>query len=57
MKFYIHEKELIESIIRTEDLTITLSNSFTTALGDKVFSARGSKEDMSVLREIYRMVK
>ena len=56
MTFYIHEKKLIESIIRTEDLEISLSDTFTTALGDTVFSAKGPKEDMEVLREVYRMV-
>ena len=47
--------DLVSAIISKEDLDVILTVGVN-ALGDTVIEAEGSKEDISILKEIYQMV-
>lgn len=47
--------EVVMSIVRSEDLDVSLSFE-TNAIGDTVIVASGSRDDVSLLCEIYDMV-
>ena len=49
--------ELVNSIIESEDLEVTVTYDVTTALGDTVIVIKGEAEEVNTLNEIYNMVK
>lgn len=55
MHFDYTKRRLVETIIRTEDLQLKVSENFEDALGDTVFKVTGNKEQMAILRDVYMM--
>lgn len=47
--------KLVDSIIKTEDLHVSWET-VVDALGDTMIEARGAKDDVQILRDIFTMV-